>query len=162
MCPRDSILEVTWDRSLHRDGVVVDRGTWGRMNARLVLSLGWSPAHHSFFLRQAAPPAAVPWSLLLRWAYSEKAGGRSASRIRSMEPGEAWRAPALRSPGQAQRAIGRFKQPLYLLVGSTLPRFEVGQRSFANEPQYPHLSVDNLRLPDPPRAAAHDLEPKRS
>lgn len=141
---------------------MVDSGTWGRMSARLVLRLGWSPAHRSFFLRQAAPPAAVPWSLLLRWAYSEKAGGRSASRTRSVEPGEAWRAPALRSPGQAQRAIGRLKQALDLLVGSTLPRFEVGQRSFANEPQHPHLSIDNLRLRDPSRAAADDLEAKRS
>ena len=79
-----------------------------------------------------------------------------------MELGEARRAPALRSSGQAQRAIGRFKQPLYLLVASTLPPFEVGQRRFANEPQHPHLSIDNLRLPDPSRAAADDLEAKRS
>ena len=99
----------------------------GRMDARLVLRLGWSLPHRSLFLRQAAPPAAAPWSVLLTWAYSEKAGGRSAGRTRSMELGEARRATALRSSGQAQRAIGRFKQPLYLLVGSTLPRFEVGQ-----------------------------------
>ena len=76
--------------------------------------------------------------------------------------GETWRAPALRLSGQAQRAIGGLKEPLYLLVGSTLPRLEIGQRRFANEPKYPHLGVDNLRLCDPSRAAAHDLKAKRS
>ena len=82
--------------------------------------------------------------------------------MRGAKHGEARRAPALRLSGQAQREISGFKQPLYLLVASTLPPCEVGQRSFANEPQHPHLSIDNLRLRDPSRAAADDLEAKRS
>ena len=71
-------------------------------------------------------------------------------------------ASTLRFSGQAEGEISGLEQLLYLLVGSTLPRFQVGQRSFADEPQHPHLSIDNLRLRDPSRAAADDLEAKRS
>ena len=86
-------------------------------------------------------------------AYSKKRGENSDGRVRE--------APALRFSGQAEGEISGLKQALDLLVGSTLPRFQVGQRSFANEPQHPHLSIDNLRLRDPSRAAADDLEAKR-
>ena len=79
-----------------------------------------------------------------------------------MELGEARRASALELSGQAQRAIGGFEQPLYLLVTSTLPLREVGQRRVANEPEDPQLGVDNLRLSDPPRAGPDDLEAERS
>ena len=87
-------------------------------------------------------------------AYSKKRGENSDGRIRG--------APTLRFSGQAEGEISGLKEALDLLVGSTLPRFEVGQRRFANEPQYPHLSIDNLRLGDPSRAAADDLEAERS
>ncbi len=88
------------------------------------------------------------------WAYSKKRGENSDGRMRE--------APTLRFSGQAEGEISGLKQPLYLLVGSTLPRLEIGQRRFANEPEYPHLGVDNLRLCDPSRTAAHDLKAKRS
>ena len=96
------------------------------------------------------------------WAYSKKLEENSDSRMRGAKLGEARRALALLLSSQAEGEISGLKQALDLLVGSTLPSFEVGQRSFANELQHPHLSIDNLRLRDPSRAAADDLEAKRS